>query len=248
MMHNPFSLENKTILVTGASSGIGRAMAIECSRMGAKVIVNGRNEQRLVETMKLLDGEGHSNIVCDLNNDGEVCKLVNIIPPLDGFIANAGCNQRMLCQYIKKERLDLVMKTNLISPILLIKSLLKNKKIKQKASIVFTSSIAVYHSSIGDSVYSATKGGIQSFSKVLALELANKQIRVNTIQPGMVYTGFMDHSVLSAEEYAADEQKYPLGRYGKPEEIAHAAVYLLSDATSWMTGSSIVIDGGLSLV
>ena len=90
--------------------------------------------------------------------------------------------------------------------------------------------------------------GIQSFSKVLALELANKQIRVNTIQPGMVRTGFVENSILSAEDYAADEKRYPLGRYGKPEEIALAAVYLLSDATTWMTGSSVVMDGGISLV
>ena len=140
------------------------------------------------------------------------------------------------------------MRTNLISPILLTKMLLKNKKINKEASIVFTSSIAAYHSSIGDSVYSATKGGIQSFSKVLAMELAGKKIRVNTIQPGMVRTGFVENSVLSAEDYAADEKRYPLGRYGLPEDIAHAAAFLLSDASSWMTGSSIVVDGGISLV
>ena len=248
MSHNPFSLEGKTVLITGASSGIGRAMAVACSRMGGRVVATGRDRRRLAETVSALEGDGHLSMACDLNSPEETVGLVEAVPALDGFVANAGCNRRMLCQYIKEGDMDLVMRTNLISPILLVRLLLKAKKIKRGGSIVFTSSIAVSHSSIGDSVYSATKGGIQSFSKVLALELANKQIRVNTIQPGMVRTGFVENSILSAEDYAADEKRYPLGRYGKPEEIALAAVYLLSDATTWMTGSSVVMDGGISLV
>lgn len=248
MSYNPFSLEGKTVLVTGASSGIGQAMAVECSRMGAKVIITGRNSERLAETMTLMTGDGHQSILCDLNSQSDVDSLVGFIPPLDGFISNAGCNKRMLCQFIKEDNLDLVVNTNLVSPILLTKSLIKKKKINKGASIVFTSSIAVYHSSIGDSVYSATKGGIQSFSRVLAMELAGKGIRVNTIQPGMVKTGLLHNNVLSQEDYEADEKKYPLGRYGRPDEIAKAAVYLLSDATVWMTGSSIVLDGGISLI
>lgn len=248
MDYNPFSLSGKTILITGASSGIGRAIAIECSMLGAQVIITGRNESRLTETLSILKGGHHQYIVCDLNDKNQVSAMINSLPQLDGFVANAGCNRRMLCQFIKEDNLDVVMQTNLISPILLTKALLKGKKINKEASIVFTSSIAVYHSSIGDSVYSATKGGIQSFSKVLALELANKKIRVNTIQPGMVRTGFVENSILSAEDYAADEKKYPLGRYGIPEDIAHTAAFLLSNASNWMTGSSIVVDGGISLV
>lgn len=248
MDYNPFSLSGKTILITGASSGIGRAIAIDCSMLGARVIITGRNESRLTETLNTLKEGYHQSVACDLNDKNQVSAMVSSLPQLDGFVANAGCNRRMLCQFIKEDNLDAVMQTNLISPILLTKALLKGKKINKEASIVFTSSIAVYHSSIGDSVYSATKGGIQSFSKVLALELANKKIRVNTIQPGMVRTGFVDNSVLSAEDYAADEKKYPLGRYGRPEDIAHTAAFLLSDASNWMTGSSIVVDGGISLV
>lgn len=248
MSYNPFSLTDKTVLITGASSGIGKAMALECARIGAKVVITGRDQQRLNETYSRLEGEGHMARLCDLNNPEELECLMESLPVLDGIVLNAGCNRRMLCQFIKQDYLKLLMETNLMSPILLIKSLLKKKKIQRGGSVVFTSSIAVYHSSIGDSVYSATKGGIQSFSKVLAMELAPKQIRVNTIQPGMVRTGFVGKSVLSADDYAADEHKYPLGRYGKPEEIALAAVYLLSDASVWMTGSTIVIDGGISLV
>lgn len=248
MYYNPFLLTGKNILITGASSGIGRAIAIECSKLGARVIVTGRDSSRLEETRNMLSGSEHQSVKCDLNKAEEVSAMVNLLPQLDGLVSNAGCNRRMLCQYIKEDNLDIVMRTNLVSPILLTKVLLKNKKINRDASIVFTSSIAAYHSSIGDSVYSATKGGIQSFSKVLALELASKKIRVNTIQPGMVRTGFVENSILSSEDYAADEKKYPLGRYGIPEDIAHVAAFLLSDASNWMTGSSIVVDGGVSLV
>ena len=248
MNYNPFTLSGKSVLITGASSGIGRSMAIECSKAGARVIITGRNEQRLLETLSLMEGEGHTYFICDLNNPDEVEALISFVPLLDGYVSNAGCNKRMLCQYIKEDDLDLVIRTNLTSPILLTKGLLKNKKIKKGGSIVFTSSIAVHHSSIGDSVYSASKGGIQSFSKVLAMEVANKNIRVNTIQPGMVRTGLIQNSVLSEEEYKADEKRYPLKRYGNSDEIAWAAIYLLSDATVWMTGSSIVLDGGISLV
>lgn len=248
MDYNPFSLAEKTILITGASSGIGRAIAIECSKLGAQVIITGRDKLRLAETLNSLKDGSRLSVACDLNDKNQVYAMVDSLPQLDGFVANAGCNRRMLCQFIKEDNLEIVIQTNLISPILLTKALLKGKKIKKEASIVFTSSIAVYHSSIGDSVYSASKGGIQSFSKVLALELAGKKIRVNTIQPGMVRTGFVENSVLSEDEYAADEKKYPLGRYGRPEDIAHAATFLLSDASSWMTGSSIIIDGGISLI
>jgi NAD(P)-dependent dehydrogenase (short-subunit alcohol dehydrogenase family) len=110
------------------------------------------------------------------------------------------------------------------------------------------SSIASYHSSIGDGIYSATKGGIYSFARVLALELSQVAIRVNAIQPGMVRTGLIENGPLSEEDYLKDEKKYPLSRYGRPEEIAHAAVYLLSDAAAWVTGTALVIDGGISLV
>jgi len=248
MNFNPFSLANKHILVTGASSGIGRAIAIACSKMGASVIVTGRNVTELQNTLSMLEGEGHRSIQADLNSESDMDRLVNELPGLDGFVSNAGINRRMLCRYIKENDLDLIMKTNLTSPILLTKRLLKMKKINSGASVIFISSIAAYHSSIGDSVYSATKGAIVSYSKVLALELAASQVRVNTIQPGMIRTSLIENGPLSAEDYEKDEKKYPLARYGNPDEVAYAAVYLLSDTTSWMTGTGLVIDGGISLI
>ena len=248
MFTNPFTLTNKKILITGASSGIGRAMAIACSGMGATVYMTGRNEEGLDDTVNLMDSDLHEKIIADLNSIHELESLVNSLPALDGIISNAGINRRMIAQYVKEQNLDLIINTNLKAPILLIKSLLKAKKINMGASVVFISSIAAYHSSIGDGVYSATKGGLSSYSKVLALELASKKIRVNTIQPGMVRTALTDKGPLSDDDYSKDEQKYPLGRYGNPEEIANSAVFLLSDASQWITGTDLVIDGGISLI
>ena len=248
MKANPFTLHNKQILITGASSGIGRAMAVECAKAGAKLIITGRNEERLNETFVQLEGEGHQCFIADLNRVEDVEGLVNCVDVLDGVISNAGINKRQLTKYLKADDMQLILQTNLISPILLVKNLLKRKKLNNCSSIVFTSSIAAFHSSVGDGVYSATKGGISSFARVLALELGGNKIRVNSIQPGMVRTSLLNHGPLSEDDYQKDEQRYPLGRYGKPEEVAYAAIYLLSDAAQWITGTNLVIDGGISLI
>lgn len=248
MVYNPFTLEGKTVFVTGASSGIGRAIAIECSRMGATMILTGRNEIALNSTLEALSGTGHSVVIADLNDSKAINSMVDQLPLLDGFICNAGVNKRSLCRYLKDEDIEWLINTNLTSPVKLVRQILKSKKLKKGSSVVFMSSIASYHSSIGDGIYSATKGGIYSFARVLALELSQVAIRVNAIQPGMVRTGLIENGPLSEEDYLKDEKKYPLSRYGRPEEIAHAAVYLLSDAAAWVTGTALVIDGGISLV
>jgi NAD(P)-dependent dehydrogenase (short-subunit alcohol dehydrogenase family) len=248
MNNHPFSLSGKRILITGASSGIGRAIAVACSEMGADLIITGRSIDELQHTLSLMSGDGHQMIKADLTNESELEFLVDSITSVDGFVCNAGVNTRMLTHYIKQAEMDRIMQINLIAPILLTKKLLKNKKINNVASIVFISSIAVSHSSIGDGIYSATKGGLNSFSKVLALELAGKGIRVNTVQPGMIRTKMIENGPLSEADYAKDEKQYPIGRYGTPQEVAYAAVYLLSDQTKWMTGSDLVLDGGRSLI
>lgn len=246
--NNPFSLSGKIILVTGASSGIGRATAIACAQMGARIIITGRNKHELENSLNLMPGIGHSLFPADLTQDSEVDQLIENLGCIDGLVSNAGINKRTLVSYIKINDMENILKTNLTAPVILIKKLLKAKKISAESSIVFISSIAVFQSSIGDGVYSASKGAINAFSKVLALELAHKKIRVNTIMPGMVRTKLIEHGPLSEEDYKIDEQKYPLGRYGQPEEIAYAAVYLLSDQTKWMTGSELIIDGGRRLL
>lgn len=245
-MHNPFTLEGKVVVVTGASSGIGRGIAIACANMGAKVIAIGRNLERLEETKKMMGSDNHEAIACDLTKNDEVEKTVESFPIIDGIVHCAGVGQRILCKELDEADLDYVMNTNFKGPVLLQSRLLKKKKVKRGASIVFVASIASSSPSIGNSVYSASKGALISYANCLGLELAPRLIRVNCISPAMIRTELIYKEGLSEEQLKADEQKYPLKRYGTPEDIANLAVYLLSDASCWMTGSNIKIAGGIN--
>lgn len=248
-MYNPFSLEGKTILVTGASSGIGRASAIECSKLGAKVIVTARNEERLSQTLKSLEGEGHQMVICDLSDDEAIDKMVLELPELQGLINNAGFTKILPLQFINSDDLKGILNVNTVAPVVLLQKLLKKKKLKRGASVVFTSSMAGMGScSVGNSMYAASKGAISAFIKGAAKELASKGVRVNAVCPAMVDTGILDSGTISKDQLEADMKTYPLGRYGKPEDIAWAMIYLLSDASSWITGDNFVIDGGRSLL
>ncbi len=249
MMNNPFSLEGKTILVTGASSGIGRSTAIECSKTGAKVVLTARNEERLKDTLSMLTGDGHCYIVADLANEEQMDRLVAEMPIIDGLVNNAGFNVMQLVPFIKDEDLIKVMRLNLEAPILLTHKVVKKKKIAKESSIVFTSSIAGKGvCSAGNSLYSASKGGLTAFMKNAALELASKKIRCNAVLPGMVETPLKEgKSNITEEQWEINRQLYPLKRFGNPEDVAYAIIYLLSDASAWMTGSELVIDGGRSL-
>lgn len=247
--YNPFSLEGKTILVTGASSGIGQATAIECSKMGAKVIITARNEERLKETISKMEGDGHSYIVADLSSEENILSLVEQLPVINGCVNNAGYNIMQLLPFIKYESIENIMNVNLFAPIYLTHSLIKNKKISKNSSIVFTSSISGKGvCSLGNSLYSATKGGLSAFMKNAALDLASKKVRCNAVLPGMVETPLKEgKSTITEEQWEANRQLYPLKRFGTPEDIAFAIIYLLSDASAWVTGSELVIDGGRSL-
>lgn len=241
---NPFTLEGKTILVTGASSGIGRGIAIACSKMGASVIVNGRNEQRLSETMSEMEGDDNLSLAADLSDNVELAEMVAKLPKLDGIVHCAGIGQRVLCKQLQEADLDTMMDVNFKAPVMLQTEILKQKKINKGASIVFIASIASDSPSIGNAVYSASKGAIISYANCLALELAPRQIRVNCILPAMIWTDLILKGGITEEELKEDEKKYPLKRYGKPEDIANLSIYLLSNAAAWMTGSSIKITGG----
>lgn len=242
--YNPFSLEGKTILVTGASSGIGQAIAIECSKMGANLVILGRNEERLTETFNLLEGDRHYKIFGDLTNNEDIERIALECPELDGLVNNAGIGHTSLVRFIKQQDVEKVFQTNTFAPILLTKELLKKKKIKKGGSIVFTSSIAAFSNVLGNSLYSASKAAICAYMRSCAKELADKLIRANAICPGMVETKLIRGGALSEDDLQKDMAKYPLKRYGKPEEIAFTAIYLLSDASAWITGTSIVVDGG----
>lgn len=249
MTYNPFTLEGKTILVTGSTSGIGRATAVECSKMGAKVVVTGRNEDRAKETISLLAGEGHSYVVADLCSVEGIEKLVSEVPVLDGCVNNAGFTFLQLVQYIKYEDMKKIFDVNAEAPIYLTHRLVKSKKLGKGSSVVFTSSISGRGvCSPGNSLYSATKAAMSAFMRNAALDLASKKIRCNSVAPGMVETPLKEgKAVVTAEQWEINRQLYPLGRFGSPEDVAKAIVYLLSDAASWVTGTEIVIDGGRSL-
>lgn len=244
-MYNPFSLEGKTILVTGASSGIGRAIAIECSRMGASVVLTARNTERLNETLALMDSGNHIVLSADLSRECDVMELVDALPGLNGVVHNAGVSNRIICKAIKEADIDFILKPNLYAPILLQRHLLKKKRISKEASIVFIASRAPFSPSIGNGVYAASKGAVLGYANVLGLELAPQNIRVNSICPAMVWTELIekDASQMGAD-YNELQMKYPLKRYGKPEDVAYLTIYLLSDASSWMTGSVIDLTGG----
>ena len=246
-MYNPYSLKGKTILVTGASSGIGRATAIECSKMGAKVVITARNEERLKETLASLEGKWHQMICFDLNDTEKLDEFVAQLPTLQGFVSNAGTNKMAPVNFIKEDDLNDVFKVNTLTPILLLRLLLKKKKLEKASSVVFTSSLSgIGTVGTGNGSYAISKGALSAFMKVAALELAAKQIRVNAVCPGMVQTQMIQEGAVS-EELEKGLADYPLGRYGEPNDIAFAIIYLLSNASSWTTGTNMVIDGGLTI-
>lgn len=245
MFYNPFSLVGKQILVTGASSGIGRSIAIECSRMGARVYVTARNAERLYETITMMEGEGHLVILADLTNEEDINHLVDNLPVLDGIVHNAGMGTRLLCKMMKISEIEKIMSLNFNAPVLLQRALLKKKRVAKGASIVFLASRAATVPTIGNAIYSASKGALLSYAKVLGLELASLLIRVNSICPAMVWTEFVTKdSTMTGADYMEEQKSYPLKRYGKPEDIAYLTVYLLSDVSAWMTGTVIDITGG----
>ena len=248
-MYNPFSLAAKTILVTGASSGIGRAIAKECSKMGAKMVLTARNEQRLKETLSQMEGDGHSIIPADLSNKNDRKHLIDLSPNLDGLVNCAGIVKTLPFQFINEEDLTHVMDINFTAPVLMSVELIKGKKMVKNSSIVFISSISgIVCVGGGNSIYSASKGAVNGIMKNMALDLASKGIRVNSVNPGMVETHIFDSRTIDSEQFEEDKKRYPLKRYGKPEEIAYSVIYLLSDASSWVTGTNIIIDGGYTLL
>lgn len=241
---NPFSLGGKTILVTGASSGIGRGIAITCSKMGATVILNGRNQMKLGATLAQLEVGKHKIVAADLTNSESVSRMMEELPVLDGVVHCAGVGQRVPCKLLNEDAVNYVMDANFKGPVLLQAELLRHKKINKGASIVFIASIASWSASFGNSMYSASKGAIISYANCLSIELAPRMIRVNCISPAMVWTDLIYQDGVEEEQLKEDESKYPLKRYGQPEDIANLAVYMLSDASTWMTGSNVKISGG----
>lgn len=247
-MQNPFSLEGKTVLITGAASGIGKATAIQCSEMGAKVILVDLNKKGLKDITEIISCKNSEYRSLDLTHQESLSEMVSSLPKLDGVVSNAGIVLSLLAKFCETKDMERIFKINTFSHINLIQQLISQKKLNKGASIVFTSSMSgVYCGLAGGSLYGATKSAILGYTKALAIELAPRGIRVNTVHPGMIETPLTNGTILSKELLEEDAKNYPLGRYGKPEEIAYAIVYLLSDATVWMTGSQLLLDGGYSV-
>lgn len=249
MVYNPFSLQNKTILVTGASSGIGKATAIECSKMGAKLIITGRNLERLNNVYNQLEGHDHLIVQGDLSNLDDLELLISSIEKIDGIVHSAGILETTPFSFTNNIKLSETMKINFEVPFILTQRLIKAKKIRNNSSVVFVSSLSGYSTgAIGLSAYSASKGAICAAVRVIALELAAKKIRVNAVCPGMVKTEMnLRNGKLSKEQLEEDELlNYPLG-YGTADDIANTNIFLLSEASKWITGTNLVIDGGASI-
>lgn len=248
---NPFSLLGKTVLVTGASSGIGQSVAIECSKMGAKVVITGRNQERLNETFQQLEGTGHCQFPADLSLFEEIEKLVDFCPNIDGLSQNAGIAKIIPVKKISEPVFETILKTNAIAPIMLTQMLLKKKKLKAKGSIVFTSSLSgIYCVHYGESMYAASKGALSGFAKGAALELAAQGIRVNCVNPSIIQTNIFKNEgdIISEEQMQEKIQLYPLKRLGVTTDVAWAHVFYLSDASTWVTGTNLPIDGGYTLI
>lgn len=252
MPFNPFSLEGKNIIVTGASSGIGQQVAISCSKMGAKVILIGRNEERLNETMSQMEGDGHLVFCFDLTNlegmKGLVSDIVAKTGAINGLVNCAGISTTNLFKLTKPAELDKFFRANVYSGYFLTQECTKMGHFsKDGGSIIFFSSIAGSFGDIGKSTYGMTKAALLNLSKHLACELARKNIRVNTISPGAICTPInmnLPH-MKDPEKRAALESQHLLG-LGETSDVANACIYLLSDASRWVTGSNLFVDGGFS--
>lgn len=250
MANNPFALDGKTILITGGAGGIGVATARACIALGARVVLTDIREDALREIVASLPSPscGGENLlfVADLTRQDEIDALVQFCPQLEGLVCNAGVMKLTLTQFITEEELVRVQKINLNAPVLLTRTLLKKKKIAKGGSIVFTASAAgVFRVSPGNAIYATTKCGIDAFMRTVALEFGPKGIRCNSVNPGMVETPLIGS--FTEEEKQREMQNYPLRRFAKPEDVANGIVYLLSDAASFVTGTALKIDGGMTL-
>lgn len=253
-MHNPYSLEDKRILITGASSGIGKATAIECAKLGASLVITARNEERLQAVLDELDksrGQEHQMILADIATEEGLSKLVSSLPELDGVSSNAGIIVvNAPVKFLKDDVMENVYNVNAMSHVKLARNLYKKKILKKNASYVFTVSVGgVTAFNVGNSAYGMAKAALNSFMKFCAVDFATRGIRCNSVCPGMIETPMTDtNGLFTEEDYRKDMEHYLLKRYGRPEEVAWTTAFLLSDASSFITGVPLLVDGGASIV
>ena len=248
-MNTPFSIEGKTIIVSGATSGIGRATAITCAGLGAKVVAVGRNQERLDSLMLELEGDGHLAINADLTDEAQVQALLESVPAVDGVACCAGVAEMKPFAFVTEEDVERVFKVNCFAPVMLVNKLLKAKKLNKGGSVVFVSSVdgpKIVHA--GNSVYSGSKSALVGLARNMAIDLASKKIRVNCVLPGTTDTPMIRTENVTEEMLAETAKAFPLKRFAQPEEIANAIVFLLSDGASFITGTELTVDGGYSII
>lgn len=249
-MNNPFTLTGKTILVTGASSGLGKQTAVTVSRFGAQVVITGRNQEKLHETFVMLDpgphDPAHLQIAADLTLQPSIDELTGRIPMLNGVVFSVGISDLLPAKFITSKEIAGSFTVSFNAAVLLMAALLKKKKLQsQNCSIVFISSISTRYPFVGGAMYISAKAALEAYARVLGQELLPKGIRVNCISPGFVKGLMLDQTRerISKETLTKIEERQPLG-IGEPEDVANTIVFFLSEASRWITGTNLFLGGG----
>jgi NAD(P)-dependent dehydrogenase (short-subunit alcohol dehydrogenase family) len=241
------TLAGRTVLVTGASSGIGRQCCVEIAAAGGVVVATGRNADRLDATVRSLGGGGHFAMIADLTDEGKIDEVAKRCPALDGVVLAAGSHKYLPFKLISRTAMRAMMAVNFEAPVLLAQELLRERKINSGGSIVFIVSLAGVTATKGNAVYGGAKAALIAAARVLAIELAPQRIRVNCVAPGIVATPMSERmaSSISPEQMKLHEAHYPLG-FGVPADVSSAVGFLLSDGGRWITGQTLILDGGYS--
>lgn len=243
---DPFSLDGKRILVTGASSGIGRQIAISCAQAGAELVISGRNSERLEATLAALEGDGHKLVLADLDRQEDIDRLVAEAGMLNGLAHAAGMSKLVPLRLINRAHLDEMFSANTFAPMLLTRGLLAKKRLAAGSSIVFIASVASHIGPMASSAYAASKSALLGMVRSLGQEVAKQGMRANCIAPGYVRTPLLDGLQGSGGNMENLFDLTPLGM-GEPEDVAHAAVFFLADASRWITRNYFIVDGGLTV-
>lgn len=247
-MITPFHLHGKTILITGATSGIGSQAAIRISEMGGNVVLSGRDSNRLNEIATKCANDKTQIIAADISTPDGRDQLAKSLPQIDGLVNCVGTVHPFPVRFLDQQKMDQTLNVNFEAPVLMTSSILKEKKLNPESSLVYLSSISSFRPQRGAAMYGASKAAIESFVKVLAQELHAQKIRVNSIAPAMVKTPMYDRAeeMVSKDEMDAHVSKYLLG-VGYPDDVANAIIFLLSPASRWITGINLILDGGILL-
>lgn len=241
----PFELTGKTILITGASSGIGKEAAIMLSGNGASLIITGRNPDRLSQTFSLLKPGNHRSVVADLTESGAIDRFVADMPVMDGIVHCAGIVGPLPVKFITQTEIDRMFQINYHVPVNLTSALLRKKRLNEPSSLLFMSTIATRNPYFGGALYSGAKAALEAYARTLALEMVNRGIRANFLQAGLVDTPMIvSPSENNMQQEALDRylRRYPLG-IGKTSDVGGAILFFMSDMSRWITGTSLILGG-----